>query len=144
MLASDIAAGILSREKEWSIADRVAPGPADSSIFAVENGKSIAGDMRSAGVLWTAADKKPGSRKQGWQSIRAMLTAANKPHPREDAGLFIFDRCVSFISTVPVLPRATRDPDDADTEAEDHIADAVRYRIRRRARNTEPQRVVIG
>jgi hypothetical protein len=32
---------------------------------------------------------------------------------------------------VPVLPRDEKDPDDVDTEAEDHVADEARYRCRR-------------
>jgi hypothetical protein len=30
---------------------------------------------------------------------------------------------------VPVIPRDSNDPDDVDTDAEDHAADEVRYRI---------------
>jgi len=37
--------------------------------------------------------------------------------------------CRQFIRTIPTLPRSERDPDDVDTDAEDHIADEVRYRL---------------
>jgi hypothetical protein len=47
----------------------------------------------------------------------------------EAAGLFVFNTCDQFARTVPVLPRDEKDLDDVDTEAEDHIADEVRYRI---------------
>jgi len=30
---------------------------------------------------------------------------------------------------VPPIARDTRDPDDVDTDAEDHISDEVRYRV---------------
>tara|TARA_R100001086_G_scaffold247256_1_gene181043 strand:+ start:55 stop:315 length:261 start_codon:yes stop_codon:yes gene_type:complete len=50
--------------------------------------------------------------------------------PREKAALFIFSNCTSFIDTVPVLPRDEKDPDDVNTDAEDHIADEARYFIR--------------
>lgn len=49
--------------------------------------------------------------------------------PREKPGLFIFNICQCFIDTVPILPRDEIDPDDADTDAEDHIADEVRYKV---------------
>lgn len=131
MLASEIARGILEREEDWGIKGRVRQGPADSSIYddAPTGGASVADDMAAAGVAWKHADKGPGSRKQGWQQIRKMLKAALS-HPREEPGLFIMERCAQFKRTVPVLPRSDRDLDDVDTEAEDHIGDESRYRLR--------------
>ncbi len=125
MLAAEIARGILAREEAMGLAGRVRPGPADSAIYAVENGNSIADDMARAGVRWERADKSPGSRKQGWQRLRALLTGALE---REAPGLFVAETCRHFIRTLPVLPRAEHDPDDVDTNAEDHVADEARYR----------------
>lgn len=133
MLAKDIAQGILDREEDFGIAGRVRPGPADTSIFDEENGVSIARDMLVKKVSWEKADKSPGSRKQGWEAIRKMLKGALPPPaggPREEPGLFVLDRCQQFIETVPSLPRDDKDPDDVNTNAEDHIADEVRYRVR--------------
>ena len=133
MLAKDIAQGILDREDDLGIAGRVRPGPADTSIFDEENGVSIARDMLSKKVSWEKADKSPGSRKQGWEAIRKMLKGALPPPgggPREEPGLFVLDRCHQFIETVPSLPRDEKDPDDVNTNAEDHIADETRYRVR--------------
>lgn len=107
---------------------RVDPGPADTSIFDEENGVCIATDMENVGVKWTRANKSPGSRKQGWEKLRSLLTASMQK-PMEDPGLFVFSTCRQFIRTVPVLPRSDRDPDDVDTAAEDHVADEVRYRV---------------
>lgn len=133
MLAKDIAQGILDREDDLGIAGRVRPGPADTSIFDEENGVSIARDMLSKKVSWEKADKSPGSRKQGWEAIRKMLKGALPPPgggPREEPGLFVLERCHQFIETVPSLPRDEKDPDDVNTNAEDHIADETRYRVR--------------
>jgi hypothetical protein len=124
MLARDIAKGILEREAALGLTVR--PGPADSSIFDKENGNCIAEDMARAGVTWIRAEKGPGSRKQGWQKLRALLQGAKT---REAPGLFVFETCLHFIRTLPVLPRSEVDPDDADSAAEDHIADETRYRI---------------
>ena len=137
MLGQDIARGIVEREQAMNISGRVRIGPADTSIFDdFEPGKSIAGEMRRQGVLWEEADKRPGSRKQGWDQLRTLLRNAlpNPDGPREDKGIFVLDRCDNFIRTVPVLPRKPSDMDDVDTDAEDHIADETRYRIRRRNR----------
>ena len=142
MLARDIAAGIIRRELDWGIHGRVEPGPADASIFDVENGISIADDMAAEvridgalypGIDWDPADKAPGSRKQGWEQLRQRLANAYRRghEPREYPGLFIVrGRCPHFLRTVPTLPRDDQDLDDVDTDAEDHIADEVRYRLR--------------
>jgi hypothetical protein len=131
-LASDIAKGIIEKEREFDV--HVHPGPADSSIFDTVNGNSIAAEMAQEGVRWVAADKSPGTRKTGWEMMRRMLKDATADHP-ESPGLYVFDSCRQFIRTVPNLPRSDRDPDDADTGAEDHVADEARYRVlvRRRA-----------
>lgn len=136
MLASNIAEGICDREEDWGVLGKVKPGPADSSIYDDENGNNIAKDMANKKCKWLPADKGPGSRKQGWEQIRKMLKAAlPKPHiPREEPGLFIMDCCQQAIETLPVLPRDDKDLDDVDTEAEDHIGDAVRYRVRKKLR----------
>ena len=137
MLAKDIALGIREREKGLGLAPGLAvrPGPADSAIFDIENGNCLADDMAAAGIAWEKADKSPGSRKQGWQKLRAMLKVAAAPAGVRDApGLYVFETCRHFIRTLPVLPRAERDPDDVDSAAEDHIGDETRYRIFTRRR----------
>ena len=122
-----IAREILAAETAMGLAGRVEPGPADSAIFAVENGQSIADDMARAGVRWVAGEKGPGSRRTGLERVRRMLKAA-AASPREEPGLFFFDTCRHSLRTLPALPRDDRKPDDVDTEAEDHVYDALRYR----------------
>lgn len=141
LLTDEIAAGIVSREKDWGLWGRVQPGPADSSIFDDNEGKTIAGTMARRGVQWRPADKGPGSRKQGWDQLRRLLAGA-LPGPegrREKPGIFVCARCEQFIRTVPALPRSEKDPDDVDTHAEDHVGDEVRYRVRERYRQAGSQ-----
>lgn len=141
MLAAEVASGIVERELKWGIHGMVRAGPADSSIYDEENGMSIGMDMEKDvriegmtydGVTWTRADKRPGSRKSGWEQVRKMMKDAhpNKGMPRENPGLFVMEHCTQFIRTVPTLPRDEKDMDDVDTEAEDHIGDETRYRVR--------------
>jgi len=149
LLASDISRGIVERELKWGWRDpaypqwsRVKTGVADSQIFSAENGNCIATDMKNKvrldsgvvynGVKWTPADKRPGSRVTGWDQMRRMLKNAHPTRlgPRERPGLFIFDGCDNWIRCVPVLPRDEKDPDDVNTEAEDHNADETRYMVR--------------
>lgn len=133
----DIGEGIRDRENDWGIRDRVKPGPADSSIYDEENGgKSIAKDMLDGGAKFAPADKGPGSRKQGWQIVRKYLDAAlQKPgKAREHAGFFIFDCCEQMIELFQGTPRDDKDLDDVDSDAEDHIQDMARYRLRKKLR----------
>lgn len=140
LLASKIAEGIIERELAWGLYGRVNPGPADGSIYDVENGNSIAVDMRKPvrvnnrvypGVEWGRADKSAGSRIHGWEKLRTFMENAKRPETgvREHPGFFVFDTCKDCIDLLPVLPRDELNTDDVDTEAEDHIGDEVRYRI---------------
>jgi hypothetical protein len=141
MLAVDVSKGIIERERALFPGRRIFSGPADTSIFDVVNGVSIALDMASRvrlssgvvvpGTEWLRADKSSGSRKTGWEMMRKMMSNAQPSAAgREKPGLFVFDNCDQFIRTVPVLPRSDKDPDDIDSTAEDHIADEARYRVR--------------
>jgi hypothetical protein len=142
MLAVDVARGIIERQLAHMPGRVILPGPADSQIYAVENGMDISRDMAQPitidgkvypGIKWVPADKRPGSRKIGWEMMRKMLRAAH-PNPdrtpRENPGLFVFDCCEQTIRTVPSAPRKETDLDDLDTDSEDHVADEIRYRVR--------------
>src|SRR5699024_4874056 len=82
LLDSEIASGILERELAWGIHDRVVPGPADNSIWDLENNNSTAVTMAKKirlngklynGIHWKRSDKSAGSRKRGWQKMREFL-----------------------------------------------------------------------
>lgn len=139
-LASQVAKGIVERELAWGLYGRVNAGPADGSIFDVENGNSIAEDMKKPirigarvynGVLWGRADKSPGSRIHGWEKVRTYMSNAIPPKQgvREKPGMFVFNTCTHTLDLLPILPRDEVNTDDVDTDAEDHIGDEVRYKI---------------
>jgi hypothetical protein len=132
----EIAQGIKEREKARWPTRPVQPGPADSSIFDVQDGHCIADSFKNAGVQWLLANKGPGSRKNGWELMRERFGHAKPKRdkddnalPLESPALFVFEECRDFIRTVPMLPRDEKKPDDIDTNAEDHIADEARYRV---------------
>ena len=135
MLPGAVAQGIIDREEDMDLRGRVRPGPADHNIFTNDSGPTADSIMREKGVTWEMAVKGPGSRKAGWEVMRQLLAQA-RPEPghnaREKPGMFVCDRCAQFQETVPNLSRLDRDMDDIDTEAEDHIADETRYRVRRK------------
>ena len=57
-----------------------------------------------------------------------MLQAAGEP---DRPGLYVSRACRFWWDTVPTLPRDPRKPDDVDTRAIDHCADAARYGLLR-------------
>ena len=141
MSAKDIAKGINERIRGMGLDLRITSGIADGSIFDLyEPHKSVAGDMAKEGVRWKPADKSKGSRKHGWQQMRTRFEnsvpekGADGNYIRESPGLFVTAECTDFIRTIPVLTRDKKDPDDVDTDLEDHIADEVRYRCRAQLR----------
>ncbi len=129
MPARSVAHGIMMRERMMGIHERVMAGPADSAIYDVTDEKSIGQNMEEEGVYWTRADKRSGSRKNGWELMRDRLSAVTDREKDDQPGLYIFDNCRDWIRTVPPIPRDPKDPDDVDTEAEDHAADDTRYQI---------------
>ncbi len=126
ILPAEIAEGIKERESMMGV--RVAPGPADPSIYDNSTGVSIGGEMSKYGVNFTPANATPGSRVFGWQLMRKRLAAA-KETPLEHPALFVFSTCLQFIRTVPTAIRDPKKPDDIDTKSEDHILDETRYAI---------------
>jgi len=135
MLASEVAQGIKDREQDWGIWKLAKAGPADTSIWDEENGMSIVRDFTKKGVIWTKADKGPGSRTQGWEQMRKMMRQAlpNKDGtPRELPGFFTTLNCANFNELVTAMSRDEKVPDDIDTDLEDHCFDMARYRVRRK------------
>jgi len=131
-----IGKGIVEREKEWGYHGRTLAGPADSTIFSADPGETSPADaMAAAGASFIPADKSAGSRVRGWQGMRRMLEEAAKPRP-EGPGLWTMAHCRQWIRTIPTLPRSDRDPDDVDTDAEDHCGDETRYAITMPAQKT--------
>jgi len=121
--AKSIARGIKKREAElragqW-ITGTVHPGPADNQIGERRESSvpSIKTKMEREGVKWNDSDKRPGSRKQGFQ-------------------LMLMDHCRAATSLLPTLPRDEDDPDDIDSDSEDHVYDDTRYRVLARKRTT--------
>lgn len=95
--------------------------PADPEIWAQRGvSNTVASLMRKEDVKWSRARKGPGSRVSGAQVVVARLAA------RQFA---VFNNCRHFLRTVPVIPADERQPEDVDTESEDHVWDELRYAL---------------
>lgn len=116
------------------ICQKVLPGPADNSISTPNDEQiSIADKMAKQGVKWTESDKSPGSRVIGAALICELLEAAIEgAHSQagvcERPALYFFDNVRGIIGRFPILSRDTKNPDDIDTDQEDHDYDVLRYR----------------
>jgi len=88
------------------------------------NGLSVADVYKfvlsEVGVVPRAADH---DRLSGWQRVRDYLAPQADGYP----AVMWFDTCTHALRTIPSLPRSRRDPEDADSSAEDHAADELRY-----------------
>jgi hypothetical protein len=132
MSAGDIAEGIKDREKNWMRSGRFhsqpKPGPADNQIQDIReiDVDTIEKKMADKGIRWTKSNKSKGARHHGLELIRERLLASVRG---EGPGLYFMRACASSIDTLPSLPRDEKDPDDVDTNAEDHAYDELRYRV---------------
>jgi len=129
---TDQAQRILAAEAddEWVVARY-----ADDAMWATRgDAKPIADVYAETGVHLTPAGKGPGSRINGWQRVHTYLAEAPAcPHHRAQGWdtcpkLHVFATAENLIRTLPALPHATTgNPEDADTKAEDHAPDSLRY-----------------
>lgn len=85
-------------------------------------------------------DRFPGQVVKAWNERVAGWTLVDEHlRIREDGlpRLLIYSSCVNLIRTLPALPRDKTRPEDVDTHAEDHAADALRYLLGQLAGRTQ-------
>ena len=99
-------------------------GVLDSSTWARRGdvGPSIAETMIQNGCRWRPSDRSPKSRINGKLEVHKRFKVNN-----EEPGLRIFKTCRNLIRTLSTLPTDNKNPEDVDTNAEDHAYDALRY-----------------
>lgn len=84
--------------------------------------------LRKLGIKIRPVDKWPGSRVAGCQNLHRELA----PMPGDKTGLpglRIFSTCTNLIRTLPTIMRDADNPEDVDTDGEDHLYDALRYAL---------------
>jgi hypothetical protein len=130
VLATDLADMILEVE---SGDGNIRYGVLDSSLWhnRGDTGPSLAEQMITRGCRWRPSDRSRGSRVSGKNEIHRRLQVdefTEKPR------LIFFSTCTEMISQLPAIPLDKRNPEDVDTNAEDHLYDALRYGIMSRPR----------
>ena len=106
-------------------------GPADTSIWEVRDGTSIAKNMSNHGLWWTKAYKGSGSRVSGWSLMRTMLGAA-KRKDLEHPHLYFSEAARHHIRTIPIMQHDPKKPEDINSDLEDHCCDSARYGLARK------------
>lgn len=123
-----IAEGILEREKEdkekgWRTTYRVG----DPAVHIRSGGPSINEQMAIKGVSWNNADNK---RIPGAEMMHSKLKGENGVPL-----LYFLECCEDTIRTIPFLEHDEKNPEDINTEMEDHAYDETRYAVMSRPWN---------
>jgi hypothetical protein len=120
--AEVVAAGIVSRETF----EEISYGVLDPAAFAVISGPSIGETLGRHGAYFRRADNARVSRDKrmgGWDQLRARLRGDADGRPM----IFFFDTCRDTLRTLPMMQHSEINPEDLDTDSEDHAVDDVRY-----------------
>ena len=130
VLATDLADMILDQEAD----EKIRYGVLDSSLWHKrgDTGPSLAEQMITKGCRWRPADRSKGSRVSGKNEIHRRLQVDEFT---EEPRMVIFNTCKNLISQLPTIPLDKNNPEDVDTNAEDHLYDALRYGVMTRPRS---------
>lgn len=130
MTADQVAHGISARERGDP---SLTYGVLDPSAFSVDGGPSIAERMyvATAGkVAFRRADNRRAGALgalSGWDQVRARLIGEPDHNGTQRPMIYFFETCAHTLRTLPMLQHDPDRPEDADTTAEDHACDAIRY-----------------
>jgi hypothetical protein len=123
MRNADVARGIKEREgKDERLTYRVL----DPACFAHHGGPTIAEDFAREGVLFQKADNTRVARDgpiSGWAQVNGRLVGDGDGN----AMIFLFATCLDSSRTIPVLMHDESNPEDVNSDMEDHAADDTRY-----------------
>ena len=130
--ATDLADMILEAEARDGT---IRYGVLDSSLWhnRGDTGPSLAEQMNMKGCRWRPSDRSKGSRISGKNELHRRLQVDEYT---EEPRLVFFSTCTNTIAQLPSIPLDKRNPEDVDTNAEDHLYDALRYGIMTRPRSS--------
>ena len=95
-------------------------GVADPAIWKAETGESVADTAAQYGIYFTPGDHE---RIAGLMQMHYRLAFDDNGK----AMMYIFSNCKAFIRTVPALCYSDLNPEDIDSDQEDHAYDEARY-----------------
>jgi hypothetical protein len=146
LLPEELARFIVQRDKtiklDWGdgmIEPNEEPldGEMDTASFSdIGSGNPSRGNqMNKYGTNWRPVEKPAHSRVMRVHMMHMVLS----PNPKEKGdrdgiplpGMRFFNHCQHAIRTIPTLPVSDRDPEDVNTDAEDHAFDSITYALTR-------------
>lgn len=116
----EIAQNIAAIERQHGESNVI--GIADPSIFEESRGESIAMQMEAEGVYFTKGDN---TRLAGKMQVHLRLRFDEDGIPM----MYVFNNCRHFLRTMPNLVYSAKNPEDINTDCEDHIYDETRYML---------------
>lgn len=116
--------------KRAETGDAIVYGAIDPSAYSNQSGPSHAERMATEGVLFRKADN---NRIGGWDMVRDRLCGIEGDSAKDygvgQPMMYLFSTCVHTIRTLPALQHDLNDPEDCDTDGEDHAPDTLRYGV---------------
>jgi hypothetical protein len=108
--------------------EKISYGVIDPAAYKQEGGPSVAETMAHHGAFFRKADNQ---RIAGWNQVRERLCGVDGD-PEVDNGVgtpmwYCFKTCVHIIRTLPAMQHDLNNPEDADSDGEDHAPDSLRY-----------------
>jgi hypothetical protein len=122
MTAKDVAAQVKAKCGEWGLA-KVPTTYGDPSLLPAKQGELgewIGLTLQRHGVPVVRVSN---DRVNGWQRVHEALA----PSPLGTPWLAIHPRCKYLIRTIPLMVQAENNPEDLDSDSDDHGCDALRY-----------------
>lgn len=110
----------LEQEHPWLKGRKIVDSVADPAIWDRSRGESIADTAARYGIYFTPGDN---NRIPGWMQVHYRLQFDENGYAR----MYVFDTCKAFIRTMPLMMYSETNPEDIDTNLEDHCPDEVRY-----------------
>ena len=134
-----VGRGIVEREGDEKLAYHVAdpamwadvggPTQARQQYEAIAKAAKELGKPNSD-AMWRKGNNiriRRGKAKGGWDQMRERLIGEEGPDGVERPMMYWFGTCVHSIRTIPGLLHDEANPEDVDTNGEDHAADTARY-----------------
>lgn len=109
----------IENEHPWLKGKKI-EGVADPAIWDTSRGESVAETAMRYGIYFEPGDHK---RIAGWMQLHYRLQFDDNGYPM----MYIFKNCKGFIRTIPALEYSETNPEDVNSDQEDHIADETRY-----------------
>lgn len=110
----------MEREHPLLRGRKITYGVADPAIWDSQYGPSLADMAAREGVHFIKGDH---ARIPGWQQCMWLMQFDDEGIPR----MYVLDSCKDFIRTIPTLVHDEHNPEDLDSNGEDHAADEFRY-----------------